>query len=40
MVQEFPKFVSERLGQVNVSISLDKYSHVTPNLQSKSAENF
>lgn len=39
-IGESPKVVSERLGHANVSITLDKYSHVTPNLQTESAENF
>ncbi|MGG3890036.1 hypothetical protein [Metabacillus fastidiosus] len=34
------KLCLERLGHTNVSITLDKYSHVTPNLQTESAENF
>ncbi len=28
-----PKVVSERLGHANTSITLDLYSHVTPNMQ-------
>ncbi|RST75556.1 site-specific integrase [Siminovitchia acidinfaciens] len=39
-IGENPKVVSERLGHSNVSITLNKYSHVTPNLQDSSAENF
>lgn len=31
-IGESPKVVSERLGHANVSITLDRYSHVTPNL--------
>ncbi|WP_235425044.1 site-specific integrase [Heyndrickxia ginsengihumi] len=37
---ENSKIVSERLGHSNVSITLDKYSHVTPNMQDSSAEHF
>ncbi|TXC91869.1 tyrosine-type recombinase/integrase [Metabacillus litoralis] len=39
-IGESPKVVSKRLGHANVSITLDKYSHVTSNLQTESAENF
>ncbi|WP_226665562.1 site-specific integrase [Metabacillus litoralis] len=39
-IGESPKVVSERLGHAIVSITFDKYSHVTPNLQTESAENF
>lgn len=39
-IGESAKVVSERLGHANVSITLDKYSHVTPNLQMESAKNF
>lgn len=39
-IGENSKVVSERLGHSNVSITLDKYSHVTPNIQDSSAENF
>ncbi|PAD67073.1 hypothetical protein CHH83_20790 [Bacillus sp. 7586-K] len=39
-IGESPKVVSQRLRHANVSITLDKYSHVTPNLQTESAENF
>ncbi|WP_242862077.1 tyrosine-type recombinase/integrase [Clostridium intestinale] len=28
-----PKIVSERLGHVNISMTLDIYSHVLPNMQ-------
>jgi integrase len=37
---ENSKVVSERLGHSNVSITLDKYSPVTSNLQDSFAENF
>ncbi len=33
-----PKIVSERLGHANVSITLDVYSHVTPDMQREAAE--
>ena len=33
-----PKVVSERLGHANVSITLDIYSHVAPNMQQEAAE--
>lgn len=39
-IGENSKVVSERLGHSNVSITLDKYSHVTPNIQDSSAEHF
>lgn len=39
-IGESSKVVSERLGHANVAITLDKYSHVTPNLQTQSAEHF
>lgn len=32
------KVVSERLGHANVSITLDTYSHVLPNMQKEAAE--
>jgi integrase len=32
------KIVSERLGHANISITLDTYSHVLPNMQEKAAE--
>ncbi|MFE4429338.1 tyrosine-type recombinase/integrase [Peribacillus butanolivorans] len=39
-IGENSKMVSERLGHSNVSTTLDKYSHVTQNIQDSSAENF
>ena len=33
-----PKVVQERLGHANVSITLDIYSHVAPNMQQEAAE--
>jgi integrase len=35
---EHPKVVSERLGHVNVNITLDTYSHVLPGLQEAAAD--
>lgn len=35
-----PKIVSERLGHSTVSITLDLYSHVVPNLQEAAARRF
>ena len=32
-----PKIVSERLGHSGVAITLDTYSHVTPDLQAEAA---
>ena len=34
------KIVSERLGYVNIGITLDTYSHVLPGLQKAAAERF
>lgn len=39
-IGENSKMVSERLGHSHFSITLDKYSHVTQNIQDSSAENF
>ncbi|MFS0887751.1 tyrosine-type recombinase/integrase [Peribacillus frigoritolerans] len=39
-IGENSKVVSERLGYSKVSITLDKYSHVTQNIQDSTAENF
>ncbi|MFP3488914.1 tyrosine-type recombinase/integrase, partial [Staphylococcus sp. SIMBA_130] len=35
-----PKIVSERLGHANVRITLETYSHLLPNLQKDTAEQF
>lgn len=35
-----PKIVSERLGHANVRITLDRYSHLLPNLQEDTAKQF
>jgi integrase len=32
-----PKVVQERLGHVNIKITLDTYSHVLPNMQGEAA---
>jgi integrase len=32
-----PKIVSERLGHANISITLDTYSHVLPDMQEEAA---
>lgn len=37
---ENPKVVSERLGHSTVSMTLDTYSHVTPDMQEKAADKF
>lgn len=37
---ENPKVVSERLGHSNVSMTLDTYSHVTPDMQKSTASKF
>jgi integrase len=37
---ENPKVVSERLGHSNISITLDTYSHVLPNMQKSLADHF
>lgn len=39
-IGENSKVVSESLGHSKVTITLDKYSHVTQNIQDSSAENF
>jgi len=33
-----PKIVQERLGHATINMTLDTYSHVTPGLQEKAAE--
>ena len=35
---EHPKVVQERLGHSNISITLDRYSHVAPSMQAAAAE--
>ncbi|GGE58320.1 tyrosine-type recombinase/integrase [Priestia taiwanensis] len=37
---EHPKIVQDRLGHSSIQMTLDKYSHVTENMQQKAAENF
>ena len=34
-----PKIVQERLGHSDISMMLNRYSHVTPNLQKLAADN-
>jgi integrase len=35
---EHPKFVSERLGHANITLTLDTYSHVLPSMQHGASE--
>jgi integrase len=35
---EHPKIVQERLGHANISMTLDRYSHVTENMQRQAAD--
>ncbi|NQT72672.1 MAG: tyrosine-type recombinase/integrase [Chloroflexi bacterium] len=35
-----PKVVQERLGYSNISMTLDTYSHVTPDMQQTAAQAF
>jgi integrase len=35
-----PKIVSERLGHADTRMTLDRYSHVLPNMQKKTAAKF
>lgn len=35
-----PKVVQERLGHYSISVTLDLYSHVLPNIQKAAAEQF
>lgn len=37
---EHPKIVQDRLGHSSVQMTLDKYSHVTQNMQQNAADNF
>jgi integrase len=37
MLGENPKVVAERLGHPSISITMDTYSHVTPNMQQQAA---
>ncbi|WP_412674547.1 tyrosine-type recombinase/integrase [Aneurinibacillus thermoaerophilus] len=39
-LSENPKVVSERLGHVNITITLDTYSHILPDMQKNLAQNF
>jgi integrase len=38
--QVHPKIVQERLGHSNISITLDTYSHVLPNMQKQAVDQF
>jgi integrase len=35
---EHPKIVQERLGHANISMTLDRYSHVTMDMQREAAD--
>lgn len=35
-----PKIVQDRLGHSSIQMTLDKYSHITQNMQQQAAENF
>ena len=35
-----PKIVQERLGRADISLTLNTYSHVLPNMQEEAAEKF
>ncbi len=35
---EHPKVVSERLGHASITLTMDTYSHVTPDMQRESAD--
>lgn len=35
---EHPKIVQERLGHANISMTLDRYSHVSPDMQRQAAD--
>ena len=35
---EEPKVISERLGHSRINITLDRYSHVLPNMQRDAAD--
>lgn len=37
---EHPKVISERLGHSNISITMDTYSHVIPNMQFEAVDRF
>lgn len=37
---EHPKIVQDRLGHSSIQMTLDKYSHITQNMQQQAAENF
>lgn len=37
---EHPKIVQDRLGHSSIQMTLEKYSHITQNMQQQAAENF
>lgn len=37
---EHPKIVQDRLGHSSIQMTLDKYRHITQNMQQQAAENF
>jgi integrase len=37
---EHPKIVQDRLGHSSIQMTLDKYSHITQNMQQQAAESF
>lgn len=37
---EHPKIVQDRLGHSSIQMTLDKYSHITQNMQQQASENF
>ncbi|PFL71575.1 hypothetical protein COJ30_11320 [Bacillus anthracis] len=37
---DHPKMVQDRLGHSSTQMTLDKYSHITQNMQQQAAENF
>lgn len=39
-MKEHPKVVQERLGHSSITVTLDLYSHVMPNIQKEAATNF
>ncbi len=39
LIGEHPKIVQERLGHSDISMTLNRYSHVTPGMQKRTADN-
>jgi integrase len=39
LIGEHPKIVQERLGHSDISMTLNRYSHVTPGMQKRAADN-